>query len=288
MALSKEDVLEATRGGLAVFEYFFGARFPGLKKPFLNPFYDDTNPSCYLFENMDSGVVYFMDFGDQDFQLDCFGFVGKVFNLQCQGDEFLQILEIIDRELVLGLSENHDRIRDGVWFFIVVVGQHRVDDKSFGSIGYHHVHVLEVGTAVLGNTKGVRNLKVGQDGTGENGKAIAVDAALAVRPAARRSSQLLQTAFIQFVLDVVVQEVPGILTGLVQGFSFQHRRNSLGVVDVFPNHTFHQVDRIANLTVFDDDAILGLGFWEVRVVFFTRTNHPIPAGNGSYLIAFFH
>ena len=112
MALSKEDVLEATRGGLAVFEYFFGARFPGLKKPFLNPFYDDTKPSCYLFENMDSGVVYFMDFGDQDFQLDCFGFVGKVFNLQCQGDEFLQILEIIDRELVLGLSENHDRIRE--------------------------------------------------------------------------------------------------------------------------------------------------------------------------------
>ena len=87
MALSKEDVLEATRGGLAVFEYFFGARFPGLKKPFLNPFYDDTKPSCYLFENMDSGVVYFMDFGDQDFQLDCFGFVGKVFNLQCQGGE---------------------------------------------------------------------------------------------------------------------------------------------------------------------------------------------------------
>ena len=112
MGLSKEDVLEATRGGLAVFEYFFGARFPGLKKPFLNPFYDDTKPSCYLFENMDSGVVYFMDFGDQDFQLDCFGFVGKVFNLQCQGDEFLQILEIIDRELVLGLSENHDRIRE--------------------------------------------------------------------------------------------------------------------------------------------------------------------------------
>ena len=112
MALSKEDVLRATEGGLAVFKYFFGSRFPGLKKPFLNPFYDDTKPSCYLFENMDSGVVYFMDFGDQDFQLDCFGFVGKVFNLQCQGDEFLQILEIIDSELVLGLSENHDRIRE--------------------------------------------------------------------------------------------------------------------------------------------------------------------------------
>jgi len=112
MALSKEDVLQATQGGLAVFEYFFGSRFPGLKKPFLNPFYNDTKPSCYLFENMDSGIVYFMDFGDQDFQLDCFGFVGKVFNLQCQGDEFLQILEIIDRELVLGLADNHDRIRE--------------------------------------------------------------------------------------------------------------------------------------------------------------------------------
>lgn len=112
MALSKEDVLQATQGGLAVFEYFFGARFPGLKKPFLNPFYDDTKPSCYLFKSKDSGIVYFMDFGDQDFQLDCFGFVGKIFNLQCQNDEFLQILEIIDRELSLGLAENHDRIRE--------------------------------------------------------------------------------------------------------------------------------------------------------------------------------
>ena len=34
MALSKEDVLEATRGGLAVFEYFFGARFPAEREGF--------------------------------------------------------------------------------------------------------------------------------------------------------------------------------------------------------------------------------------------------------------
>jgi energy-coupling factor transporter ATP-binding protein EcfA2 len=112
MGLSKENVLQSTGRGLAVFQHFFGTRYPGLKKPFLNPFYDDTKASCYLFESKDSGIVYFMDFGDQDFQLDCFGFVGKIFNLQCQGDEFLQILEIIDRELALGLAEKHDRIRE--------------------------------------------------------------------------------------------------------------------------------------------------------------------------------
>ena len=112
MGLNKENVLQSTHSGLAVFQHFFGSRYPGLKKPFLNPFYDDTKASCYLFESKDSGIVYFMDFGDQDFQLDCFGFVGKIFNLRCQGDEFLQILEIIDRELALGLAENHDRIRE--------------------------------------------------------------------------------------------------------------------------------------------------------------------------------
>lgn len=95
MTLNKDSILQSTEGGLAVFKHFFGARFPGLKKPFLNPFYEDTKPSCYLFENKDSGVVYFMDFGDQDFQLDCFGFVGKIFNLECQGDEFLQGKELL-------------------------------------------------------------------------------------------------------------------------------------------------------------------------------------------------
>jgi hypothetical protein len=134
----------------------------------------------------------------------------------------------------------------------------------------------------------VRNLEISQNGTGENGKAIAVNSTLAVRPTSGRAAQLFQTAFIQLVLNVVVKEIPDILTGLIQAFAFENRRDSLGVVDVFPDHTFHQVDRIANLTILNDDAIPRLRPWEVLIELITRTNHPVAAGNGSYLIVFFH
>ena len=112
MALSKDDILLVTDGGLDVFKYFFRSNWPGLRKPFLNPFYKDTKPSCFLFQESDSRKVILVDFGNSEFSCDCFGFVGHIFNLRTQGDEFLQILEIIDRELSLNITDNHDRIRE--------------------------------------------------------------------------------------------------------------------------------------------------------------------------------
>jgi len=112
MGLSKENILQKTDGGLDVFKYFFASRWPGLNKPFLNPFYEDTKSGCHLFQDRESRKVIMVDFGNTSFNCDCFGFVGLIFNLQPKGDEFLQILEIIDRELSLNLADNHDRIRE--------------------------------------------------------------------------------------------------------------------------------------------------------------------------------
>jgi muconolactone delta-isomerase len=53
-----------------------------------------------------------IDFGDTDYHLDCFAFVGMIFGKDCQGEGFVQIMEIIDRELILGLADNHDTIRE--------------------------------------------------------------------------------------------------------------------------------------------------------------------------------
>ena len=97
MGLNKDQILQATDGGLDVFKHFLRSNWPGLKKSFLNPFYQDTKPSCNIYH---------------EYSCDCFGFVGRIFNLQTQGDEFIQIMEIIDRELNLNLSESHDRIRE--------------------------------------------------------------------------------------------------------------------------------------------------------------------------------
>jgi hypothetical protein len=66
----------------------------------------------WLKKDYDHAASYVVDFGNTSFNCDCFGFVGLIFNLQPKGDEFLQILEIIDRELSLNLADNHDRIRE--------------------------------------------------------------------------------------------------------------------------------------------------------------------------------
>ena len=112
MGLNKDEILKLTDGGLDIFKHFLHSNWPGLKKGFLNPFYDDTKPSCFLFQDADSRKVMMVDFGNSEYSCDCFGFVGRIFNLRSQGDEFLQILEIIDRELSLNLADHHDRIRE--------------------------------------------------------------------------------------------------------------------------------------------------------------------------------
>ena len=112
MGLNKDQILQATDGGLDVFKHFLRSGWPGLRKPFLNPFYEDTKPSCNLYQDSDSRRVLMVDFGNPEYSCDCFGFVGRIFKLQTLGDEFIQIMEIIDRELALNLAENHDRIRE--------------------------------------------------------------------------------------------------------------------------------------------------------------------------------
>lgn len=53
------------------------------------------------------------DFGNADFAGDCFYFVGKIFNKDCSNrEDFIDILEIIDRELHLDLQDRNDRIRE--------------------------------------------------------------------------------------------------------------------------------------------------------------------------------
>lgn len=107
MRLAKVDVLQKTDGGLEVFKCFMGSSWPGIKKPFFNPFYRDTKPSCHIFRDGKTGIYRMIDFGNSDFNLDCFGFVGKLFGLECSGEQFGQILELIDRELALGLMDIH-------------------------------------------------------------------------------------------------------------------------------------------------------------------------------------
>ena len=111
---SRDELLRATAGGLAVFDHFLTGRGGyAPERNFRNPFYDDKKASCHIYQDKPSGNYRFIDFGDSEYHFDCFGFVGKMFNLDCnQGHEFLEIMRIIDRELSLGLQTNTDKVSE--------------------------------------------------------------------------------------------------------------------------------------------------------------------------------
>ena len=112
MALSKEEILLATDGGLDVYKHFI-SDFPGVGKQFLNPFYEDTKPSTVIYRHKESHLYNFVDYGNIDYTGDCFSFVGWVFNKDTgDREDFIDIMEIINRELGLGLSSNPDKVRE--------------------------------------------------------------------------------------------------------------------------------------------------------------------------------
>jgi hypothetical protein len=105
MALSKETILQATNKGMAVFRHFIPFPFQ-VGRNFLNPLYADKNASCNVFFDRRNDCYRLKDFGNDDYSCDCFAFVGKLSGLDCNRPaEFMQILERINKELNLGLSD---------------------------------------------------------------------------------------------------------------------------------------------------------------------------------------
>jgi hypothetical protein len=66
-----------------------------------------------VYKHKNGHLYNFVDFGNIDYTGDCFSFVGWVFNKDTSGKEgFIDVMEIINRELGLGLSSNKDKIRE--------------------------------------------------------------------------------------------------------------------------------------------------------------------------------
>ena len=112
MALSRDEILSATDCGLDVYKHFL-SDFPGVGKQFLNPFYEDTKPSSVVYKHKANNIYNFVDFGNIDYTGDCFSFVGWIFNKDTSvSEDFIDVMEIINRELGLGLSSNKDKVRE--------------------------------------------------------------------------------------------------------------------------------------------------------------------------------
>ena len=100
--LDKNKVLNSTRDGLDIFKHFL----PGdwrVGRKFKNPFYDDTKASCNIYFDRRSDMYRMKDFGNPDYDGDCFSLVGKIKNLDCIKD-FTEILKQINEEMNLGLE----------------------------------------------------------------------------------------------------------------------------------------------------------------------------------------
>lgn len=103
--LNKEEILSRTDKGLDVFRHYFPGNWR-LGRTFLNPFYDDTKPSCNIYYDTRSGCFKMKDFGNDDYSGDCFYIVGKMYGLNCRNSQdFMKILGIINDDLHLGLEE---------------------------------------------------------------------------------------------------------------------------------------------------------------------------------------
>jgi hypothetical protein len=106
--LNKDEILGRTNNGLDVFKHYI----PGgwrIGRNFLNPLYEDRKASCNIWFDRRSGCYWMKDFGNDACSGDCFDIVGKLKNLNCSNPkDFIEILQTINRDLHLGLSDDYD------------------------------------------------------------------------------------------------------------------------------------------------------------------------------------
>lgn len=106
--IRKDDILKMTEKGISVFRYYLPVDFK-VEKNFLNPFYKDTKASCNIYYERKAGVFKMKDFGNEDYSGDCFELVDRLNGLSCKElKEFVEIMEMINRDLHLGLSAHEE------------------------------------------------------------------------------------------------------------------------------------------------------------------------------------
>lgn len=106
--LRKDEILERTNNGLNVFRHYISVPWR-VGRNFLNPLYEDSKASCNIYFDRKSGTYKMKDFGNDSFSGDCFFLAGHLNGLDCSNtSDFVEILQIIDRDLSLGLSDHMD------------------------------------------------------------------------------------------------------------------------------------------------------------------------------------
>jgi len=102
--LKKSSILERTNNGLDVFRHYIKCDWR-VGRNFHNPLYEDTKASCNIYFDRRSNCYRMKDFGSEEYSGDCFFLVGSLSGLDCtRSDDFMQIMEIIVRDMCLNIS----------------------------------------------------------------------------------------------------------------------------------------------------------------------------------------
>lgn len=103
--IDKEEILDRTGRGLAVFKHYIGFPVrPG--KNFRNPLYKDRVASCNIYYDRHTQVFKMKDFGNDDYSGDCFWFVGMLYGLDVKRDFTAIINRIVsDLNIIIDHSE---------------------------------------------------------------------------------------------------------------------------------------------------------------------------------------
>lgn len=103
----KTELLNSSNNGLDFFKIYFGDKLRWASKKrsknLKNPFYTDKNGSFSIYED-EKGKWRFKDYGDPNYQGDCFDFYARVYNTNVK-EGFQELLMVMKRVLDEGVSK---------------------------------------------------------------------------------------------------------------------------------------------------------------------------------------
>ncbi len=99
--------------------------------------------------------------------------------------------------------------------------------------------MLKVFLIVLGDAKLVGDFQVCKNGGNKYAKAIAIDPDLTFLPGAQRPAELFKSFLIQFILNMIVEKFPDIMTCIFNGLCPEVFCYFLCIGNVFPYDLFH-------------------------------------------------
>lgn len=104
---TKEEILDRTERGLAIFRHYLNVSFT-VGRNFRNPLYDDRKGSCNVFLDKRNNIYRMKDFGNEDYSGDPFWLVGYLTGLNLRSD-FRQLLDRIIADMNLHITTTQEQ-----------------------------------------------------------------------------------------------------------------------------------------------------------------------------------